>query len=152
MTFCAQSIRDSFSEAIKNDNTFQHTCQITFFYFFIHTTMATITTTKLANAMVVTVTEKRLDAKIAVSFKDEMATLINAGETTVILDLAHVGFVDSSGLGAIVTSLKLIGRKGDLLVSGVKDDVMTMFTLTRMDRVFQMFPTTEDALNSLQAK
>jgi anti-sigma B factor antagonist len=114
--------------------------------------MATITTTKLANAMVVTVTEKRLDAKIAVSFKDEMATLINAGETTVILDLAGVGFVDSSGLGAIVTSLKLIGRKGDLLVSGVKDDVMTMFTLTRMDRVFQMFPTTEDALNSLQAK
>jgi anti-sigma B factor antagonist len=114
--------------------------------------MATITTTKLANAMVVTVTEKRLDAKIAVSFKDEMATLINAGETTVILDLAQVGFVDSSGLGAIVTSLKLIGRKGDLLVSGVKDDVMTMFTLTRMDRVFQMFPTTEDALNSLQAK
>jgi anti-sigma B factor antagonist len=102
--------------------------------------------------MVVTVTEKRLDAKIAVSFKDEMATLINAGETTVILDLAGVGFVDSSGLGAIVTSLKLIGRKGDLLVSGVKDDVMTMFTLTRMDRVFQMFPTTEDALNSLQAK
>jgi anti-sigma B factor antagonist len=111
--------------------------------------MATITTTKSANATVVTVTEKRLDAKIAVGFKDEMAALINAGETTVVLDLSNVGFVDSSGLGAIVTSLKLIGRKGDLLVAGVKDDVMTMFTLTRMDRVFQMFPTTEDALNSL---
>lgn len=102
--------------------------------------------------MVVTVTEKRLDAKIAVSFKDEMSALINAGETTVVLDLSNVGFVDSSGLGAIVTSLKLIGRKGDLLVAGVKDDVMTMFTLTRMDRVFQMFPTTEDALNNLIAK
>ncbi|MBD1207072.1 MAG: STAS domain-containing protein [Ignavibacteria bacterium] len=114
--------------------------------------MATITTTKAANVMVVTVTEKRLDAKIAVSFKDEMASLINAGETTVVLDLSNVGFVDSSGLGAIVTSLKLIGRKGDLLVAGVKDDVMTMFTLTRMDRVFQMFPTTDDALNSLIAK
>lgn len=114
--------------------------------------MATISTTKVANAIVVTVTEKRLDAKVAVSFKDEMSALINAGETTVVLDLSNVGFVDSSGLGAIVTSLKLIGRKGDLLVAGVKDDVMTMFTLTRMDRVFQMFSTTEDALNSLIAK
>lgn len=114
--------------------------------------MATITTTNAANATIATVTEKRLDAKIAVSFKEEMAALINAGATTVVLDLGGVGFVDSSGLGAIVTSLKLIGRKGDLLVTGVKDDVMTMFTLTRMDRVFQMFPTTDDALNSLNAK
>lgn len=114
--------------------------------------MAILSTETKANATVVTITEKRLDAKIAVAFKEEMAALINSGITLIILDLSGVGFVDSSGLGAIVTSLKLLGRKGDLLVSGVKNDVMTMFTLTRMDRVFQMFPSAEDALKSLEGK
>lgn len=114
--------------------------------------MAILSTETKANATVVTITEKRLDAKVAVAFKEEMAALINSGITLIILDLSGVGFVDSSGLGAIVTSLKLLGRKGDLLVSGVKNDVMTMFTLTRMDRVFQMFPSAEDALKSLEGK
>ena len=114
--------------------------------------MAIISTENQTNATIATINEKRLDAKIAVAFKEEMAALINSGVTVIILDMGGVGFVDSSGLGAIVTSLKLLGRKGDLLVAGVKDDVMTMFTLTRMDRVFQMFPTASDALKSLEGK
>jgi anti-sigma B factor antagonist len=114
--------------------------------------MAIISTDTQTHATVATITEKRLDAKVAVAFKEEMAALINSGVTVIVLDMGGVGFVDSSGLGAIVTSLKLLGRKGDLLVAGVKDDVMTMFTLTRMDRVFQMFPTTNDALKSLEGK
>ncbi len=114
--------------------------------------MAILTTENRANATLVTMTEKRLDAKIAVAFKEEMAAIINAGATLLVLDLSNVGFVDSSGLGAIVTSLKLLGRKGDLLVAGVKSDVMTMFTLTRMDRVFQLFPTADDAVKSLEGK
>ncbi|MCS6808393.1 MAG: STAS domain-containing protein, partial [Bacteroidota bacterium] len=92
-----------------------------------------------------------LDAKVAVSFKEEMAQLISSGISTIVLDLSAVSFVDSSGLGAIVTSLKLLGRKGDLLICGVKDDVMTMFSLTRMDRVFQLFPTVDDALRSIES-
>lgn len=114
--------------------------------------MAIISTDTQTHATIATITEKRLDAKVAVAFKEEMAALINSGVTVIVLDMGGVGFVDSSGLGAIVTSLKLLGRKGDLLVAGVKDDVMTMFTLTRMDRVFQMFPTTNDALKSLEGK
>ncbi|MCU0426748.1 MAG: STAS domain-containing protein [Candidatus Kapabacteria bacterium] len=114
--------------------------------------MAILTTENRANATLVTMTEKRLDAKIAVAFKEEMAAIINAGATLLVLDLSNVGFVDSSGLGAIVTSLKLLGRKGDLLIAGVKSDVMTMFTLTRMDRVFQLFPTADDAVKSLEGK
>lgn len=102
-----------------------------------------------AQVTVVTVMEKRLDAKVAVSFKEEMSALIASGVSTIILDLSGVSFVDSSGLGAIVTALKLLGRQGDLLVTGVQGDVMTMFTLTRMDRVFRMFPTVEEAAAAL---
>lgn len=103
------------------------------------------------NALIVKVTQPRLDAKIAVSFKEEMTRLINDGNNKIVLDLSGVDFVDSSGLGAIVTCLKILGRKGDLVISGVKNDVMTMFVLTRMDRVFQIFPSIEEATKSLAA-
>lgn len=108
-----------------------------------------IETQVLANAMVVKPIQSRLDAKIALSFKEEVIALINEGNTKIILDLSGVDFVDSSGLGAIVTCLKILGRKGELVISGVKNDVMTMFVLTRMDRVFQMFSTIGDATQAL---
>jgi anti-sigma B factor antagonist len=111
--------------------------------------MSFLQTHAQSNILVVKPTQTRLDAKIALNFKEEMTTLINEGNTKIILDLSGVDFVDSSGLGAIVTCLKVLGRKGDLVISGVKNDVMTMFVLTRMDRVFQMFPTIDDATKAL---
>jgi anti-sigma B factor antagonist len=111
--------------------------------------MSLLQTAASGSILTITVVPKRLDAKIAVEFKDKMTELINAGNHNIILDLSNVDFVDSSGLGAIVTSLKILGRRGDLVVAGVKNDVMTMFTLTRMDRVFRMFPTTADAQQAL---
>lgn len=108
-------------------------------------------TQKVSNALIVKLSQPRLDAKIAVTFKDQITALINEGNSSLILDLSGVDFVDSSGLGAIVTCLKILGRKGDLVISGVKNDVMTMFVLTRMDRVFQLFPTVEDATKALDA-
>jgi anti-sigma B factor antagonist len=108
-----------------------------------------IETTQSGQTLVVTVKEKRLDAKIAVSFKDKMAEFINAGNVLLVLNLAQVEFIDSSGLGAIVTSLKVLGRRGDLVIANVASDVMIMFSLTRMDKVFRIFSSTEDAVAAL---
>ncbi len=113
--------------------------------------MSLIQTQQDPNALIVKVVQTRLDAKIAVNFKEEMTKLINEGNHKLVLDLSGVDFIDSSGLGAIVTCLKVLGRKGDLVIAGVKNDVMTMFVLTRMDRVFQLFPNSEDAAKSLAA-
>jgi anti-sigma B factor antagonist len=111
--------------------------------------MSFLQTQQAQDKLIVKITQARLDAKIAVTFKDQMTQLINDGNTKIILDMSGVDFVDSSGLGAIVTCLKVLGRKGDLVISGVKNDVMTMFVLTRMDRVFQLFPSIEDATKAL---
>ena len=71
------------------------------------------------------------------------------GHHVIVLDLAAVRFMDSSGLGAMVSTLKLLGRDGNLVVCGVTDPVMNLFKLTRMDRVFPMFPSESDALDAL---
>jgi anti-sigma B factor antagonist len=94
---------------------------------------------------VVKVYDKRLVAKVAVEFKENMLRLINQGNRSLALDLSDVDFVDSSGLGAIVSSLKAIGRDGDLVVCGLKEPVMQVFSLTRMDKVFRIFSNVEEA-------
>ena len=100
-------------------------------------------------ALVVTPLEERLDARVATDFKERMAELIASGNTKIVLDLSRVEFIDSSGLGAIVSSLKRMGGRGDLVVCGLQETTMTMFKLTRMDRVFQVFGTEQQAVTAL---
>jgi len=99
--------------------------------------------------LIVKPVEKRLEASVAVEFKRKMAEFINAGNELIVLDLSEVEFMDSSGLGAIVSSLKTLGRKGDLVICEICEEVMRLFQLTRMDRVFQTFPGKEEAIAAL---
>ena len=89
----------------------------------------------LDGALIVHVGEDRLDAAIAINFKDKMREITTQPSQTVILELSQVDFVDSSGLGAIVAVRKgLAPRKMEL--SGLTPNVKKVFRLTRMDSVF----------------
>jgi anti-sigma B factor antagonist len=94
---------------------------------------------------------RRIDAATAAAFKGEMVDRINSGRQRIVLDLSEVDFIDSSGLGAMVSSLKAIGDGGDLVLCGVRETVMSLFRLTRMNRVFSMFGDREEAVRSLKA-
>jgi anti-sigma B factor antagonist len=103
---------------------------------------------KIDDMLVVTPLEKRLDASAATDFKGKIVDWINAGNNRIVLDLSLVDFIDSSGLGAIVSCLKTLGGSGDLIICGIKETVMSLFQLTRMNRVFQIFPTQAEALKA----
>ena len=104
---------------------------------------------KAGEALVVAPLEERLDARVATDFKERMAELIASGNMKIVLDLSRVEFIDSSGLGAIVSSLKRMGGRGDLVVCGLQETTMTLFRLTRMDRVFQVFDSEQQAVSAL---
>lgn len=106
---------------------------------------------KVGDLLLVTPLEKRLDASAAADFKGKIVDWINAGNNRIVLDLSQVEFVDSSGLGAIVSCLKTLGGNGDLVICGIRETVMSLFQLTRMNRVFQIFPTETEALKALVA-
>lgn len=93
--------------------------------------------------------EQRLDSRSAADFKQQMTGLIQAGREWIVLDLSGVNFIDSSGLGAIVSSLKLLGERGDIVIAGARNTIATMFKLTRMDKVFRMFAGCDEALAAL---
>lgn len=104
---------------------------------------------KTGEVLVVKPLEKRMDAAVAVDFKEKMGEFIESGNDLIILDLSSVDFIDSTGLGAIVSSLKRLGRKGDLVICGIRETVMSLFKLTRMDRVFRIFAERNEAIAAL---
>jgi anti-sigma B factor antagonist len=101
---------------------------------------------------VLQVMDRRIDARSAPDLKQRIGSYISGGAEWLVLDLSEVEFVDSSGLGAIVSALKLLGRRGDLVISGARESVQALFKLTRMDKVFRMFGTVEEAQQALGAR
>ncbi len=108
-----------------------------------------LSSTTEADRRVVTVNESRIDAAVALAFKEKMRAQTEDGPDLIILDLHQVQFVDSSGLGAIVASMKVMGPGRTLALAGLNPTVEKVFRLTRMDSVFKLFPNLDDALEGL---
>jgi len=93
--------------------------------------------------------EKRLEANIAEELKKELKDIINNGNSLLVIDISDVNFIDSSGLGAIISSLKLLGSDGNIALSGAKEGVKSVLKLTRMDKIFKIFDNVKQAVNAL---
>ena len=105
-------------------------------------------TQESGDILVVTVNEDRIDAAVAIKFKDQMRDLTMQGPSRIILDLGRVEFIDSSGLGAIVASMKQLGDKRALELASLSPTVEKVFRLTRMDTVFKLHASAEEALSA----
>ncbi|MBO0613434.1 MAG: hypothetical protein RL122_2846 [Pseudomonadota bacterium] len=95
--------------------------------------------------------ETRMDAAVAPELKHQIAQLLDDGATRIVLDLSQVTFMDSSSLGALVSLLKMVGNRGDLIIAGAKGIVAELFKLTRMDRVFRMADSVDAAVGAVVA-
>ena len=97
---------------------------------------------------IITVSADRIDAAIAIQFKEDMRQMTSDAPDRVILDLTQVDFVDSSGLGAIVSAMKTLRADMRMDLAGLSPTVRKVFRLTRMDTVFQLFDTVDDAVRT----
>ena len=85
----------------------------------------------------------------AVKFKDTVLSVLDSGKTKLIVDLTACEYIDSTFLGAMVSSLKKANSlNGDLRLVYNKEVPSLMFVLTRMDKVFQVFPDVDEAIRS----
>ncbi|MEM8957088.1 MAG: STAS domain-containing protein [Pseudomonadota bacterium] len=103
---------------------------------------------RTGDVLVITPQKDRIDAAVAIKFKDEMRALTTDGPERIVLNLALVGFVDSSGLGAIVGAMKQLALGQQLELAGLTPNVEKVFRLTRMDRVFRIHTSVDDALSA----
>jgi anti-sigma B factor antagonist len=88
------------------------------------------------DVLIVSATGDRIDAAGAIQFKEQMRVICDGPQQTVLLDLSRVNFLDSSGLGAVVAVMKLLGPGRRLELASLSATVAKVFRLTRMDTVF----------------
>lgn len=108
-----------------------------------------LTSTVADKTRIITVKASRIDAAMAIQFKEDMRTEIEGEQDRVILDLSNVDFIDSSGLGAIVAVMKQLESHRRLDLAGLTPMVDKVFHLTRMDTVFKLFVSLEDAMGEI---
>ncbi len=91
----------------------------------------------------------RLNAASAPGLKARMHELVGHGHVELLCDLSAVTFLDSSGLAALVSGLKSTREAGGWIkLAGLNLQVRNIFSLTRLDRVFELYPDVEAALAS----
>ncbi len=99
--------------------------------------------------IVLYVREERIDAHNSTELKETILHLIEQGEANIIVQLEQVRFIDSSGLGALLSGYKnATAKSGKLAIANMQQQVLSMFELTRLDRVFEIYADLNEAFEN----
>jgi anti-sigma B factor antagonist len=89
-----------------------------------------------------------LDASNSWEFKHDVAPVLK-DTTKLVFDLGRLRFLDSSGLGVLISCLREMNAKGgDVKLCGMSKQVRTVFELVRMHRIFDIYGTKEEAVHA----
>jgi anti-sigma B factor antagonist len=103
---------------------------------------------KFNEVTVVTLKGDVLDASVVGDFKNEMTPILKS-EYHVVFEMSNIQFVDSSGIGAILSCLRTLNAEGgDLKICSLTRPVMALFELVRMHKIFDIFENKELAIES----
>lgn len=104
-----------------------------------------------ATAIVVRFSKDNLDSSNVEAFREQIKASTDNCDA-LLLDMSELNFVDSSGLGALLATLRVMNAKnGQLRLFGMTRPVRALFELVRMHRIFLIFNTEEEALADLSA-
>ena len=95
----------------------------------------------------------QVEGQLIVGNRQELKELVQAaldqGERRLLIDFSRTGYIDSSGLGALVSiSKKIREAGGELRLSGLNEDLRSLFELTKLDALFAIAETPQQALAS----
>ncbi len=82
----------------------------------------------------------RLNASVAPEVKDKLNSLLNKPGTEFILNLQNIKFIDSTGIGVLISALKTSRQNnGRFMLTNVQNDVMSLLKLMKLDQVFDFY-------------
>ena len=85
----------------------------------------------------------------SVSLRSAIRRLIEEGKKKILLNLAQVSYVDSSGIGELVSSYTTIGREnGQLKLLNLTQKIQDLLAITKLLTVFDVYEDEQTALNS----
>ncbi len=84
-------------------------------------------------------------------FKGEIADNIEKGFKHVVLDMSGVPWINSTGLGILITGYhSLKAAEGSMSICNVKERVLSIFYISQLENIFKVFESMEDALASFE--
>jgi anti-sigma B factor antagonist len=111
--------------------------------------MMSFSQTKDASGVAVLQVEGQLIVGNRQELKELVQTALDQGERRLLIDFSRTGYIDSSGLGALVSiSKKIREAGGELRLSGLNEDLRSLFELTKLDTLFAIAETPQQALAS----
>lgn len=82
-----------------------------------------------------------------------LKAMITGNLKKILLDVAKLDYIDSSGIGAFIKITKIVrGAKGDIVLINVSDKVNKVFSLVKLQRLIGIYPTEKEAISHLRMK
>jgi len=102
----------------------------------------------LDSGVVVITPAGKLNMVAAPALRKELHALVDGGQKRVVVDLSKTELIDSSGLGALISGLKVARQAGgDLRIAAPSRQVTTVLELTNLNRVLRAHPSPEGAFD-----
>ena len=91
----------------------------------------------------------RLDASTASEIQEKVKVLSKDKQINFVIDMEEVNFIDSFGLGCLVASIRSVKKMGgEIKISSLQNQVRTIFELTRLHQLFEIFDNSDIAVKS----
>jgi anti-sigma B factor antagonist len=82
-------------------------------------------------------------------FREKIKSLVRDGFLKIVLDVAKIKWINSSGLGALISALATVSNAGgDMRIANVTDKINSLFMITQLIKVFKSFDTIDRAVAS----
>ena len=92
--------------------------------------------------------ESKLNSLVTPQLKSELILINTEGQRNIILDLSQIKFADSSGLSALLVGHRLCkNAEGSFILTGLNDAVSRLITISQLENVLSIVPSTEEAID-----
>lgn len=106
---------------------------------------------EIQGVVVLELSGKVMGGPDATVLNEKLHSLLDAGKTKVVADLAKVNWMNSSGLGILIGGLTTMrNNKGDLKLTNVTDKIQSLLIITKLITVFESFDSVDSAVESFQ--
>ncbi len=108
-----------------------------------------INTEKRGRIDIVSLTESKLNALTAETFREEVTLLFSENNSRVIINLAGVDYIDSTGFGALLSLLRVAKNNyGMLKLCSAEEPVKKIFSTLHLDSIFEIYSNLDECLKS----
>jgi anti-sigma B factor antagonist len=88
-----------------------------------------------------------IDLHVSPTVTASLNKMIEKKPQRLVVDLSDVSYIDSAGLAALIEAMqKVEGYGGKFMLAGLQETVRSIFEISRLDQIFQIFPDANSAL------